>query len=80
MPEDDDIQVVRSEEERRGKRPVDIAAKRRALLIRKKFYEVLRSGNEQQFEEMLTHDLGQIPGSAAYIQSWKAWKSYHGHE
>lgn len=80
MPKDDDIRGVRSEEERRGKRPVDIAQKRRALLIRKKLYEAIRSGNEQQFEEMLIHDLGQIPGSEAYLRSWKAWKEYHGDE
>lgn len=78
MSKDDDIKSVRTEEERRGKRPIDIAQKRRSLLIRKKFYEVLRSGNEEQFDEMLIHDLGQIPGSPAYIQSWKEWRNYHG--
>jgi len=78
MAEDADIQNVRKEDERRGKRPIDIAARRRALLIRKKFEEVLSSGDEHQFEQMLTHDLGQTPGSPAYIQSWNAWKEYHG--
>jgi hypothetical protein len=37
MPKEDDIKDARSEDERRGKRPIDIAEKRRALLIRKKF-------------------------------------------
>jgi hypothetical protein len=78
MPKDDDIERVRNEEERRGKRPIDIAEKRRGLLLRKKFFEVIHSGNKQQFEEMLTLDLGQIPGSQPYILSWKAWKEYHG--
>ncbi len=78
MSESDDIQAVRREEQQRGKRPIDVAARRRALLIRKKLDEALRAGNEQQFEEMLIHDLGQTPGTPAYIRSWKAWKEYHG--
>jgi len=78
MPKDDDIEKVRAEEERRGKRPLDLEAKRRALLIRKKFYEAIRSGNRKQFEEMLIHDLGQTPGSEAHVRSWNAWKEYHG--
>lgn len=78
MSEGDDIQAVRSEEERRGKRPVDIAERRRKLLIRKKFREAIKSGNEEQFREMLIHDLGQIPGTPAYLRSLKAWKAYHG--
>jgi hypothetical protein len=78
MPKDDDIEDVRSEEERRGKRPVDIAEKSRAHLLRKKFHEAIRSGNEEQFRQMLIQDLGQLPGSPAYIDSLKAWKTYHG--
>jgi len=78
MAKDEDIRKVRSEEQRRGKRPVDIAEKRRTLLLRKKFYEAIRSRNGDQFEEMLIHDLGQTPGSEAYERSWKAWKQFHG--
>jgi hypothetical protein len=80
MAQDDDIRSVRHEEERRGRRPIDIAQKRRAMLIRKKFYDALRSGNEEQFDEMLIHDLAQAPGSPAYIQSWKEWRKYHDRE
>jgi hypothetical protein len=80
MSKDDEIESIRSEEERRGKRPIDIAEKRRGLLLRRKFLEVVMSENKQQFEEMITHDLGQIPGSPAYIESWRAWKEYHGEE
>jgi len=76
----DDINEVRREEERRGKRPIDTAEKRRQLIIRKKFLEALRSRNEEQFREMLIHDLGQAPGSPEYIRSLKAWRAYHGEE
>lgn len=78
MARDEDIRSVRSAEERRGKRPIDTLEKRRAALLRKKFYEVMRSGNESQFHEMLIHELGQEPGSEPYMRSWQAWKEYHG--
>jgi len=80
MPPDDDINDVRLEEERRGKRPIDLAERRRAFLIRKKFKEAVESRNEEQFREMLIHELGQIPGTPAYARSLKAWKAYHGEE
>jgi hypothetical protein len=75
---DDTVDDVRSEEERRGRRPIDIAEKRRNLIIRKKFLEAIKSNNEEQFREMIIHDLSQTPGSQAYIQSVQAWKDYHG--
>ena len=78
MPEHDDIDEVRAEEERRGKRPTDIAEKKRKLLLRKKFREAIQSGNEEQFRQMLINDLGQLPGSPAYDASLRAWKAYHG--
>ena len=74
----DDIEEVRTAETRRGKRPIDSAEKRRKLIIRRKFLEALESGDWQQFREMLIHDLGQTPGTPAYIRSVRAWKDYHG--
>ena len=63
MPKDDDIRDVRSEQERRGKRPIDAQEKKRVALLRNKFYDVMRSGNEKCFEELLTGELDQKPGS-----------------
>ncbi len=78
MPEHDDIDEVRTEEERRGKRPIDLAEKKRKALLRRKFGEAIQSGNEDQFRQMLINDLGQLPGSPEYEASWRAWKAYHG--
>ncbi len=78
MPEHDDIDEVRAEEERRGKKPIDLAEKKRKLLLRKKFREAIQSGNEEQFRQMLIDDLGQAPGSPEHEASLKAWKAYHG--
>ena len=80
MSKERDIQEVRIQDERRGKKPIDIEQKRRSLLLRKKFKEVLRSGSETQFEEFLVNDLGQLPGSREYKLSWQLWKSFHRHE
>jgi hypothetical protein len=44
MPyEDDEIGEARSGEERRGKRPIDIAARRRRLILKRKFEEALKA-------------------------------------
>ena len=44
MPlDDDDIRQVRSQEERRGKRPIDIAAQKRKQVLLRKFREALQS-------------------------------------
>lgn len=78
MPEDDDIQVVRSEEERRGKRPINIAAQRRRFILRQKFKEALENNDEEQFQEAIIHILGQLPGTLEYDESMKIWREFHG--
>jgi hypothetical protein len=78
MPKEDDIRDVRSEQEQRGKRPIDAEEKKRIARLREKFYDAMRSGNEKRFEELLTRDLEQKPGSEQYVRSWQAWKKYHG--
>jgi hypothetical protein len=76
MPEDQ-IEEVRKQAERQGKRPIDIAARRRSQLLKKKFVEALKSRNFDQFCKMLVNDLGQTPGSDEYLHSVQAWKLYH---
>lgn len=78
MSKDDEIQEVRGEEQRRSKRPIDIAARRRRLLLRKKFMDALQTANENQFREALIRDLDQTPGSPAFENSMRAWREYHG--
>jgi hypothetical protein len=73
-----EIQDVRSEEMSRGKRPIDIGARRRRLLLRKKFIEATQSKDEGEFRAALTRDLGQMPGSREFEASMTAWRKYHG--
>jgi len=76
-PNDEDIQEVRAEEERRGKRPLDIAARRRRLALLKKFKEALESDDLEKFTEVLIRDLGQVPGTPEFAQSLKIWNDFH---
>jgi hypothetical protein len=77
MSKDDEIQEVRGEEQRRSKRPIDIAARRRRLILRKKLAEALRAGDEDQLRAILIRDLGQTPGSPEFESSIRAWRDYH---
>jgi ribosomal protein S7 len=67
MPQDDDdIREVRTQEERRGKRPVDIGAQRRKQILLRKFRGALQSQNEETFREAIINELGQLPDAAAF--------------
>ena len=74
----DEIQDHIQEEKSRGKRPVNISAKRRRLLLLKKFREALLNNDVEQFKEAIIHDLGQLPGTPEYQNSLKIWNKYHG--
>jgi ribosomal protein S7 len=79
MPEDDDdIREVRTQEERRGKRPVDIPAQRRKQTLLRKFREALQSQNEETFREAIINELGQLPGTVEYETSMKIWREFRG--
>ena len=79
MPQDDDdIREVRTQEERRGKRPVDIATQRRKQILLRKFREALQSQNEETFREAIINELGQLPGTVEYETSMKIWREFRG--
>ena len=73
----DDILEVRAEQERRGKRPVDIAAHKRRSKLLKKFREALRGNDIEKFKEAIIRDLGQQPGTSEYERSLKIWDEFH---
>ncbi len=75
---EDDIRDVRKEEEGRGRRPVDIPARKRRLALLRKFKEALESNDVELFKEALIHDLGQLPGTPEYKKSLKIWYARHG--
>ena len=71
---DRDLEDVRSEEGRRGRRPKDLEAHRRRLRLLKAFRQALELQDEELFKEAIIHDLGQLPGSLEYQQSLKIWR------
>jgi hypothetical protein len=79
MPYDEDeIGEARRGDERRGKRPIDIAERRRALILLRKFQEALKSNNVELFKEAIIDDLGWMPGTPEYDRALKTWYEQHG--
>jgi len=78
MRRKDDIDDLRAEEERRGKRPIDLPARRRRLILLRKFREALESDDEEKFKRAIIDELGQLPGSAEYENSLKIWRESRG--
>jgi len=76
--EDDEIQEVRASDERRGKRSIDIAARRRRLVLQRKFKEALESNDVEVFKEAIINDLGWMPGTPEYERALKVWYGHHG--
>ncbi len=77
-PDDDDIREIRYQEERRGKRPIDIAAQTRKQILLRKFRVALQSWKEEVFREAIINELGQMPGTAEYEKSMKIWREFRG--
>jgi len=79
MVDNQEIEDVRKQEEQRGKkRPVNISALRRRMILQKKFKEALASNDEAAFIEAIVNDLGQLPGSPEYEKSLKIWREFRG--
>jgi hypothetical protein len=76
--ERDEIEEVRESEQRRGKRPIDIATHRQKQILLTKFREALRSQDEETFKEAIINELGQLPGSSEYANSMKIWREFRG--
>ncbi len=74
---EDDLGDVISQESQRGRRRVDIAERKRRSELKKKFAEIVRGGDEDQFRRALVHVLGQLPGSPQYERSVRAWREFH---
>jgi len=76
--DEDEIGETRRGEERRGRRPVDIAERRRALILLRKFQEALKSNDVELFKEAIIDDLGWMPGTPEYDRALKIWYEQHG--
>jgi hypothetical protein len=78
ISDEDEIGEVRTEDERRSKRRIDVAARKRRAELLKKFREALESGDIEKFKEAIIRDLGQQPGTPEYEHSLKIWDEFHG--
>jgi len=79
MPyEEDEIDEARRGEERRGKRPIDIAARRLRLIVKRKIDEAFRSDDVEVFKDALMSDVGLTPGTPEYDRLVKLWHSQRG--
>ena len=76
--DEDQIREVRETEARRGKRPVDAAARKRRAILQRKFKEALESNDVELFKEALISDLGQQPDTPEFRNSLKIWRDFHG--
>ena len=78
VTEDDKIREVREEEERRGRRPLNIEERKKRERILRSFREALQKNDRGLFEEIIVHDLGFEPGSPEYENAWREWKKRRG--
>lgn len=77
MDNEDDLKDVIDQEKARGRRPIDIEARRLRLRLLKAFREALYLDDEALFKETIVHELGQLPGSPEYRHSLSAWRALH---
>ena len=76
--DDPEIEAVRAEEERRGKRPVDMAALKRRRILLQKFRQALEGNDVERFKEAIINVLGQMPGTPEHENSLRIWREFHG--
>jgi hypothetical protein len=76
--DDESIRETREAESRRGKRPVDLAERKRRAEFRRKFKQILESNDVELFKEALINDLGQQQDTPEFQNSMKIWRDFHG--
>ncbi len=68
------LKALVSRVKRRGRRPIDIEARRRHNRLRKAVEETLREHDEETFKELIIHEIGLILGSPEYDRAFKEWR------
>ncbi|HEV8384618.1 MAG TPA: hypothetical protein VGQ11_07080 [Candidatus Acidoferrales bacterium] len=74
MPEDDDIREVMKAEQSRGRRPIDIDARRERDELRKILRELLKAGDEQGFMQAM-RAYGWSDDSPEFQRALKIWRA-----
>jgi hypothetical protein len=77
VSEDDEIRNVRAEEGRRGRRPIDIAARRRHLKLLESYRILLENcANEREFSDRIIADFGLVYGTREYVAALEVYRAY----
>ncbi len=74
MAEEDDLHEVMEADRRRGRRPIDIAARRERDEIRKVLIELLKAGDEKGFMQAM-RAYGWSDDSAEFQRAMKVWRA-----
>ena len=72
MAEENDLHEVMEADKRRGRRPIDIAARRERDEIRKLLLELLKAGDEKGFMQAM-RAYGWSDDSAEFQRALKIW-------
>ena len=77
ISEDDEIKETRGEETRRGKRPIDIAERRRHVKLLHSYRILLEScANEREFSDRIIADLGLVYGTPQYVAALEVYRAF----
>ena len=74
MAEEKDLHEVMEADKRRGRRPIDIAARRERDEIRKLLLELLKAGDEKGFMQAM-RAYGWSDDSAEFQRALKIWRA-----
>ena len=74
MAEDDDIRDVMKAEQSRGRRPIDIHARRERDEVRKLLKELLKAGDEEGFMQAM-RAYGWNDDSVEFQRALKIWRA-----
>ena len=70
-----DLEDVMREEKSRGRRPIDLQARRKRVEKLKDFRDLLSLATEDEFRKAM-HDLGLTDGSPRFLEALRIWRGY----
>jgi len=75
--DDGEIKETRLEETRRGRRPINIAEKRRHLKLLQSYRILLENcANEREFSDRIIADLGLVYGTQQYVDALAVYRAF----
>jgi hypothetical protein len=75
MNEEEDLDDVMKEERSRGRRPIDMKARRERQRLLRDLRRLLKTGDERAFMEAM-RGAGLKDGSPEFLEAWRVWREY----